>query len=1113
MRKVRNSNLLLVLAMAFVAMFSCLFGVATMKVSTQVSAETTIDYTELLGLEDRTSWASNHSNEVVFGAIHVNDNSYFKTAGGDCWYYGNDALITKNNGVDIMQYIYLNGKSARDLLIENQVNQKALQGGSGWLTNPAAWPITVQTAGDVWIRIDKTYFDGEFTFTFKPGFSLIRNDGAVITISEDITYVYKNSVLAKVEQYSLSFMDENNSLISTKKVTGGDAIGTLPEIPAKDGFTGAWTIDGVEITADTVYSYGVSKTAVITYTKISQKIDVTDSVNMEFNYSNSTQSMFKIFILPNASLTSNNAWNIEGWDKVLTAKNNGVDIMNYIYVNGQNIRELSDNNRKNNTYPLGSATGWLGNSDQCRPVFVETNGEGIWVTVLHSFSTENYTVTLKAGFEILNKDGDVAMITEDVEFICTAGGGVQRVVYCDLAFEGTDVVKTVKAGFAIGELPAIPAKDGYVGFWAIDGKPINANSVIAENKTAKVVYAIEYDSILALEDRTSWNAHEGEYSFGGIAYTGGYFNTAAAVNNAWYVGNTAPIDGNNGVDIMEYIYVNGVSARKLISDNVNGAAQGNSCGCWLSNPYAYPVYVETTAGDGMIIKVAKAYAGDSLTITFKAGFSIIRNDGQLVYVSNDINYTYANGVLTDESRFSVLFDGANVQYVRKGGTIVAPAEPTKEATESHTYVFDGWYNGDTKWDFSAPVESNMALVAKFNEVEKEKFAVTFNADNGTDSTAVSVYVGASVKTEQIPANPVKATDDNLSYTFLYWSVNGETAYDFATPVTGAITLTAIYTTKPLYSVTMGETTAKVVEGGKVEKPADPTKDATAEFNYTFDAWYNGETKWDFENDVVTSDLVLTAKFIETKRSYTITFNVTGNDAVSFEAVTLEYGASYDLSTLLDGIDVSAYTYSVTVNGEAVTMVEVLSDVTVDVTFVARVYYTVSIDGAEQTVEEGEKAVMPETVPTKASTAEFNYTFDGWYNGETKWDFENDVVTSDLVLTAKFNESKRSYTITFNVTGNDAITLDAVTVEYGTVYSLAELLAGKDVSGYSYSISVGGVEKTSFKVIGDTTVDVAFTAKPVANKPANGCAGTVTSAGALICAMALGAAVVFKKKED
>ena len=128
MRKVRNSNLLLVLAMAFVAMFSCLFGVATMKVSTQVSAETTIDYTELLGLEDRTSWASNHSNEVVFGAIHVNDNSYFKTAGGDCWYYGNDALITKNNGVDIMQYIYLNGKSARDLLIENQVNQKALQG-------------------------------------------------------------------------------------------------------------------------------------------------------------------------------------------------------------------------------------------------------------------------------------------------------------------------------------------------------------------------------------------------------------------------------------------------------------------------------------------------------------------------------------------------------------------------------------------------------------------------------------------------------------------------------------------------------------------------------------------------------------------------------------------------------------------------------------------------------------------------------------------------------------------------------------------------------------------------------------------------------------------------
>ena len=244
-----------------------------------------------------------------------------------------------------------------------------------------------------------------------------------------------------------------------------------------------------------------------------------------------------------------------------------------------------------------------------------------------------------------------------------------------------------------------------------EGKQVNASAE-----------TIDYTNLLGLEDRTSWGAHEGEYYFGGVTLDPyGYFNTADSVSSTWYVGNNDIIAANGGVDIMEYIYVNGVSARKLITDNANGERLSNTCDCWLSNPAAYPVYVETTNGSGIIIRIAQAYAGDTVTITFKAGFSLIRNDGQLVYVSNDINYTFANNTLTDESRYSVLFDGENAQYVRKGGVLVAPAAPTKEETESHTYEFDGWYNGETKWDFTAPVEENMALVAKFNEIEKSVF--------------------------------------------------------------------------------------------------------------------------------------------------------------------------------------------------------------------------------------------------------------------------------------------------------------------------------------------------------------------------------------------------------
>ena len=254
-------------------------------------------------------------------------------------------------------------------------------------------------------------------------------------------------------------------------------------------------------------------------------------------------------------------------------------------------------------------------------------------------------------------------------------------------------------------------------------------------------------------------------------------------------------------------------------------------------------------------------------------------DGSMLYLSKDFVFPY----------YMVSFGEEVSVKVSHGETVTAPDFiPTKEETESHTYEFDGWYFGETKWDFSAVVTESMTLTAGFTAVEKEKMDVTFDSANGEEATVVPVYVGSYVKEEQIPAAPVKETDEDLVYTFLFWSLDGETAYDFATAVTESITLTAVYTTKPVYEVTMGETVVNVVEGGKVERPADPIKESSVEFDYTFVAWYNGDVEWNFDEDVVTEDLTLTAKYTETKRKYTITFNVTGNDAVTLDPVVLEY---------------------------------------------------------------------------------------------------------------------------------------------------------------------------------------------------------------------------------
>ena len=69
---------------------------------------------------------------------------------------------------------------------------------------------------------------------------------------------------------------------------------------------------------------------------------------------------------------------------------------------------------------------------------------------------------------------------------------------------------------------------------------------------------------------------------------------------------------------------------------------------------------------------------------------------------------------------------------------------------------------------------------------------------------------------------------------------------------------------PLYTVTFDSNEGTEVDpikaetGSKIEKPADPTKE-----DNTFDGWYKEaglENEWDFDEDTVTEDITLYAKW-------------------------------------------------------------------------------------------------------------------------------------------------------------------------------------------------------------------------------------------------------------
>ena len=77
----------------------------------------------------------------------------------------------------------------------------------------------------------------------------------------------------------------------------------------------------------------------------------------------------------------------------------------------------------------------------------------------------------------------------------------------------------------------------------------------------------DFAETLGMEDR-AWGAGDDEYYFGGMN-NGEYFNTADSVSGRWNSGSAKAglMAANNGVDIMEYIYVNGQSARALSDAN------------------------------------------------------------------------------------------------------------------------------------------------------------------------------------------------------------------------------------------------------------------------------------------------------------------------------------------------------------------------------------------------------------------------------------------------------------------------------------------------------------------------------------------------------------------
>lgn len=149
----------------------------------------------------------------------------------------------------------------------------------------------------------------------------------------------------------------------------------------------------------------------------------------------------------------------------------------------------------------------------------------------------------------------------------------------------------------------------------------------------------------------------------------------------------------------------------------------------------------------------------------------------------------------------------------------------------------------------------------------EEYTVTFNAYGGFPAPDEQ-----HVKSGEKAVLPVAPT--LKGYTFAFWYLGDDeqnaTAYDFDTPVTGDITLTAKWNINK-YTVTFNSYGGTPVPPAQeVEYGLTATEPATAptKTGYTFDGWYLGDEKYDF-SDAVEQNITLYANW--KKNIYTVTY--------------------------------------------------------------------------------------------------------------------------------------------------------------------------------------------------------------------------------------------------
>ncbi|MBR2371684.1 MAG: InlB B-repeat-containing protein [Clostridia bacterium] len=256
--------------------------------------------------------------------------------------------------------------------------------------------------------------------------------------------------------------------------------------------------------------------------------------------------------------------------------------------------------------------------------------------------------------------------------------------------------------------------------------------------------------------------------------------------------------------------------------------------------------------------------------------------------------------------YTVTFDAnggsAVASQTVQEGEMVNLFESTKQG-----FIFDGWYEGESKVASPYVVKKDVTLKAKWTEETPAPsvFTVTFDTDGGTPVSSIEKTDGEMIN---LPSTT------KTGFVFLGW-YDGETPVSSPYVVNKNVTLKASWLQLPAvpqpctvnFNVDGGNPIVSLQQytGDVIGLPL-PTKEG-----YVFDSWYVDSTKVTDTNYTLTGDVTFTAKWMDK------------NPAYDYNYYAVKY--NFSKSSKIQAINFSDLDEMMTINGEWVIFIDSESD--------------------------------------------------------------------------------------------------------------------------------------------------------------------------------------------